>query len=90
MIDFPEMEEGKANMTRIKNDVMEETEKLKADVHHYVHESEADSNKALLTDEYVKLKVAQYLSNNTKMYFSGGDAVLGSVLGQVFGNLNKK
>ena len=83
-----EMEEGEADMTRIRNEVMEETEKLKADVSSYVAEQEADSNKELLTENYVKLKVAKYLSNNTKMYFSGEDAALGSVLGQVFGNLN--
>ena len=85
---FSEMEEGKSNMTRIKNEVYEETNRMKADVSSYVKKSEANSNQELLTDQYVKLKIAQTLSNNTKMYFSGGDSVLGSVLGQVFGNLN--
>ena len=82
------MEEGKANMTRIKNEVYEETNKMKADVSSYVKKSDANSNQELLTDQYVKLQVAKLLSNNTKMYFSGGDSVLGSVLGQVFGNVN--
>ena len=82
------MEEGKANMTRIKNEVYEETNKMKADVSSYVKKSDANSNQELLTDQYVKLQVAKLLSNNTKMYFSGGESVLGSVLGQVFGNVN--
>ena len=82
------MEEGKANMTRINNDVYEETNRMKADVSSYVKKSEANSNQELLTDQYVKLQVAKLLSNNTKMYFSGGESVLGSVLGQVFGNIN--
>jgi len=84
-----EMEEGKSNMTRIKNEIYEETNRMKADVSSYVKQSEANSNQELLTDQYVKLKIAQTLSNNTKMYFSGGDSVLGSVLGQVFGNLDR-
>ena len=86
---FSEMEEGKSNMTRIKNEIYEETNRMKADVSSYVKKSEANSNQELLTDQYVKLKIAQTLSNNTKMYFSGGDSVLGSVLGQVFGNLDR-
>ena len=86
---FSEMEEGKSNMTRIKNEIYEETNRMKADVSSYVKQSEANSNQELLTDQYVKLKIAQTLSNNTKMYFSGGDSVLGSVLGQVFGNLDR-
>ena len=54
--------------------------------------SEAESNRELLTDNYVKLHIAKALMNNTKMYFSGGDSVLGSLLGQVFspGNNNNK
>ena len=76
-------------MTRIKNEIYEETNRMKADVSSYVKQSEANSNQELLTDQYVKLKIAQTLSNNTKMYFSGGDLVLGSVLGQVFGNLDR-
>ena len=76
-------------MTRIKNEIYEETNRMKADVSSYVKKSEANSNQELLTDQYVKLKIAQTLSNNTKMYFSGGDSVLGSVLGQVFGNLDR-
>ena len=58
------MEEGKANMTRINNDVYEETNRMKADVSSYVKKSEANSNQELLTDQYVKLQVAKLLSNN--------------------------
>ncbi len=59
---------------------------MKADVSSYVHKSEAESNKELLTDNYVKMQLASKLSDNTKLYFSGPDSVLGSVLGQVFGS----
>ena len=49
--------------------------------------SSAQSNEKLLTDNYVKLNVAKMLSNNTKMYFSGGDSVLGASLSQIFGGV---
>jgi hypothetical protein len=61
---------------------------MKADVSSYVDASQAESNKELLTDNYVKLQLGKMMTNNTKMYFSGGDSVLGSVLGQVFGGNN--
>lgn len=67
--------------------VYEETEKLKADVSSYVQASSAKSNEKLLTDNYVKLNVAKMLSNNTKMYFSGGDSVLGASLSKIFGGV---
>lgn len=83
-------ETGEANMTRIKNQVFEETERMKADVSSYVIASEAESNQKLLTDNYVKLNLAKSLGNNTKMYFSGPDSVLGSIMGQVFKNNNNQ
>ena len=67
--------------------VYEETEKLKADVSSYVQASSAQSNEKLLTDNYVKLNVAKMLSNNTKMYFSGGDSLLGASLSKIFGGV---
>ena len=71
-------------MTRIKNEVFEETRRMEADVSSYVSASQANSNKELLTDNYIKLQLGQLLSNNTKMYFSGADSVLGSVLQKIF------
>lgn len=82
-----EQEEGRSNVTRIRNEVYEETEKLKADVSSYVQASSAKSNEKLLTDNYVKLNVAKMLSNNTKMYFSGGDSLLGASLSKIFGGV---
>ena len=79
-----EQEEGRANVTRIKNEVFEEKRRMEADVSSYVAASEANSNKELLTDNYIKLQLGQLLSNNTKMFFSGPDSVLGSVLQKVF------
>ena len=65
--------------------MFEETESMKADVSSYVKASEAKSNEALLTDNYVKMNLGKMLSNNTKMYFSGSDSVLGSVFSTIFG-----
>ena len=79
-----EQEEGRANVTRIQNEVFEEKRRMEADVSSYVAASAANSNKELLTDNYIKLQLGQLLSNNTKMYFSGPDSVLGSVLQKVF------
>jgi len=70
--------------------IYEETGKMKADVSSYVDASQAESNKALLTDSYIKLEVAKMMANNSKMYFSGPDSLLGSALGQVFGNAINK
>lgn len=67
------------------NKLYEETEKMKADVSSFVAASQANSNKDLLTDNYVKLQLGQMLANNTKMYFSGSDSIMGAVLGKIFG-----
>ena len=56
-----------------------------ADTMSYFQEQEANSNKLLLTPEYLQLNVAKSLMNNTKMYFSGEDSVVGQVFAKVFG-----
>ena len=38
----------------------------------------------------LRLNVAKAMMNNTKMFFSGGDSVVGSILGNVFGDLQGK
>ena len=50
----------------------------------YVAESSAKSNVDLLSDNYVKLETARMMVNNTKMFFSGSDSVVGSILGNIF------
>jgi hypothetical protein len=57
---------------------------LHADVSSYVAASDAKSNEGLLTDNYVKLETAKMMVNNTKMFFSGTDSVVGSMLSQIF------
>ena len=54
----------------------------------YVAASDAKSNEDLLTDNYVKLETAKMMLNNTKMFFSGADSAIGSILSQVFKNWN--
>ena len=42
--------------------------------------SQAENNKELLSDQYIKMELAKSLAKNTKMYFSGQDSALGGVL----------
>lgn len=56
-----------------------------ADTMSYFQEQEASSNKLLLTPEYLQLHVAKAMINNTKMYFSGEDSLVGQVFASVFG-----
>jgi len=79
-----QMEEGKSNVSSINNEMMAKKRRIQADVSSYVSLSEAESNKELLSDNYVKLQIAKSFGNNTKMYFSGGDSALGAILGSVF------
>ena len=58
--------------------------KNEADASSYVQESEAKSNEKLLTDQYIRLNVAKSMMNNTKLFFSGTDSVMGSVISQIF------
>jgi hypothetical protein len=79
-----QQEEGKKNISAINNAIWMDKKKNEADASTYVQESEANSNKLLLTDEYIRLQVAKSMMNNTKMFFSGTDSVMGSVLSQIF------
>ncbi len=78
-------EEGKRNVTAINNAIYREKMRNEADTMSYVQAQEASSNEKLLTDAYVRLQVARAMANNTKLYFSGEDSVVGGVLAQVFG-----
>merc|ERR1712083_1227157 len=44
---------------------------------------ETEGNRELYSPEYVKLQIAQSLSNNTKFFFSGQDSILGSLLTKI-------
>ncbi|TRY77064.1 hypothetical protein TCAL_08349 [Tigriopus californicus] len=78
-------EEGKKNVSAINNAIFTAKMLNEADTMTYVQESEASSNKLLFTDEYIKLQIAKSLMNNTKMFFSGSESLVGSLIGQVFG-----
>ena len=57
--------------------------RAEADASSYVDNSKAESNKKLLTDNYIKLQLAKSLTNNTKMFFSGEESGLGAILSQL-------
>ena len=52
--------------------------RAEADASSYVDNSKAKSNQKLLTDNYIKLKLAKSLADNTKMFFLG--AILSQLL----------
>ncbi len=87
ILDF-QREEGKKNVSSINNAIFSASKRNEADTLSYMQAKEASSNELLHTDAYVRLEVARALSNNTKMYFSGEDGILGGVLGRVFGTTN--
>lgn len=49
----------------------------------YRAQSDAKNNEALLTDQYIKNKMAENLLHNTKIFFSGQDSALGSILNNI-------
>ena len=77
-------EEGAKNVSAIRNELETERMKSDADANKYVHEKEAESNKVLLTDQFVRLEIAKAVGNNTKMFFSGGDSIVGSILNGIY------
>ena len=62
---------------------MSDRQKIMADASSYADKSRADSNEKLLTDNYIKLQLAKSLTNNTKIFFSGTNSAVGSVLDQI-------
>jgi len=75
--------EGKQKISEINNQIVKEKENNLADIAKYAKDKEAEGNRELYSPEYVKLKIAQSLSNNTKFFFSGQDSILGSLLTKI-------
>merc|ERR1711936_29717 len=78
--------EGKKNVSLINNEILQAAENNKADIEKYKLEQQAQANEALYSDKFIKLNLAQSLSNNTKFYFSGQQSELGSLFNKILGN----
>ena len=78
-----QVEEGKKNISKIRDSAMSDRLRSEADASSYVDNSKAESNQKLLTDNYIKLQLAKSLTNNTKMFFSGEESGLGAILSQL-------
>ena len=78
-----EVKQGMQTMGAIANAMRKNAEETNADIESYKAASKAETNKGLLTDQYIKLELAKALTSNSKMYFSGSDSALGGVLNQI-------
>ena len=72
--------ETEKNTSDIENLIRKEKEDTNTDIESYKAVSMAEYNKNLLTDQYIRLQVAKSLTANSKVFFSGQDSALGSVL----------
>merc|ERR1711981_1013747 len=75
--------EGKQKISEINNKIVKDKQNNLADIAKYAKDKEAAGNTQLYSPEYVKLQVAQSLTNNTKFFFSGQDSVLGGLLTKI-------
>ena len=83
-------EEGKRNVSAINDAIFSAKMRNEADTMSYVQAQEASSNELLFTPEYVQLNIAKSMLNNTKMYFSGAESVIGNVLTEAFAGRGNK
>jgi len=77
--------EGRKTISELKSKILAAEEKNLADIAKYAKEREAEGNKALLSPEYLKMRVAESLANNTKVLFSGKDSEIGGLLEKILG-----
>merc|ERR1712117_932177 len=71
----------------IQKDILrKEGENSLADVEAYKKLKQAEANKELYSEQYIRLEMAKALSNNTKFFFSGETSVLGGLLQKVMGS----
>ena len=75
--------EAERNMSLIENDRFRAAETNKAEVLKYSREKEAEANQLILTDNYLKLKIAETFSSNSKLYFSGKNTPLGAIFSKL-------
>ena len=72
--------ETEKNTSDIENLIRKQKEDTNTDIESYKAVTMAEYNKNLLTDQYIRLQVAKSLTANSKVFFSGQDSALGSVL----------
>lgn len=72
--------ENEQNVSKLESQIKKQKEDTNADIESYMAASRAEYNKNLLTDQYIKLQMAKSLITNTKVFFSGQDSALGSIL----------
>ena len=77
--------EGATNISLLNDKILEAREKSRAKTHLFKVQQEATANRELFTDKYVKLNLAKSLTNNTKLYFSGVNSLLGKILEETLG-----
>lgn len=65
--------ESLKKMSLIEDDMFSFREKMKADVEYYTAVKKAESNKLLLSSEFLELKRYEAISNNAKVYFVDND-----------------
>jgi len=75
--------EAEKNMSLIVNEQYRLAEENKANVLKYMREKEAEGNQLIFTDAYLKIKMAEVFSNNTKLYFSGDQSPLGAIFNKL-------
>eukprot|EP00095_Tigriopus_kingsejongensis_P005664 maker-scaffold209_size256900-snap-gene-1.31 protein:Tk05664 transcript:maker-scaffold209_size256900-snap-gene-1.31-mRNA-1 annotation:"Erlin-2" len=75
--------EAEQNISRIENAILKERQENLARVDNFKKRQAAEANELLYSDNYVKLEVAKALSNNTKIFFSGEQAGLGSIFNKI-------
>lgn len=84
-----EKQESVNNISALATAQKKRREETIADIQSYKALTQAEANKNLLTDQYIKMNMAKALMNNTKMYFSGQDSALGSILGNILNLQNQ-
>ena len=75
--------EAEKNISAIENERYRLEEENKANVLKYKKEKEAEGNKLVFTDEYLKIHMSQVFSNNTKLYFSGDNTPFGAIFNKL-------
>ena len=71
------------NISEIENSIRTKKENTNTDIRSYRISNDAKNNADLLTDQYIKLQMTQSMLNNTKIFFSGQDSALGSLLSNI-------
>jgi len=75
--------EAEKNISMIENERYRLQEENRANVLKYKKEKEAEGNKLIFTEEYLKIHMAEVFSNNTKLYFSGEDTPFGAIFNKL-------